>query len=388
MESKILLKNLSPYRKETILIKKNQSVSDIISAIKTAHSQYKSEYKKIALYFLGSSQRQTAKNIWNYLKKNVPYKAEPDHFQTIKSPAAIIATGMNGTLDNDCKNYALFTAGVLDALNSMGYKYPFAFRFASYNFFDKTPGHVFVVLNPGTNNEIWIDPVLPTFDNRKQYDHAKDEKMSMYSISGIGQTKKQKRQQKRADRKAAGKTLGQKLKKVGRGVLKVGAAVPRNSFLVLVKLNVRSLATNLKKVQAKEAGKLTNFWEGLGGNVNALNKAIEIGSKKKRLGTVGEPITVSAAVASAAPILVKVVDFLNKAGITKEDLQGIQQMATNALRNKINETISKQEEQAIQQEIQNEPEATEPEASGMDMKKILPIVLIGGAGLYFLTRKK
>jgi hypothetical protein len=397
MNSSFLLQKLTPYRKQMHLIKRNQSVNDIMAAIKKAHEQYQDEYKKIAVYFWGGSKRKTGQKIWNYLKTNVPYKAEPDNFQTIKSPAAIIATGMNGTLSNDCKNYALFTAGILQALNDMGYKIPYSFRFASYNMFDNTPGHVFVVIDPG-KNEIWVDPVLSSFNQKKQYTHSIDQNM-MYSISGIGQTRKQKRQAKRETRKAAGKTLGQKLKKAGRGVLTVAAVVPRNSFLALVKLNVMGLATRLKIAKEQKQGSLIHMWEGLGGRAQNLFTAIDQGAKKKRIlgiddmATVGEPVTVSSLVASASVIIAKVVDWMNKNGIKTDDLK---RLAANAVNNKIQQTIAKQEanQYADGVETENEvenitnPDGTEPGGTGSDLKRYLPLVLIGGAGLYFLTRKK
>lgn len=397
MNSNFLLQKLTPYRKQMHLIKANQSVSDIMAAIKKAHEQYRDEYKKIALYFWAGSKRATGQKIWNFLKKNVPYKAEPDNFQTIKSPAAIIATGLNGTLRNDCKNYALFTAGVLQALNDMGYKIPFSFRYASYNAFDNTPGHVFVVMNPG-KNEIWIDPVLSSFDEKKQYNHAIDKDM-MYSISGVGATRKEKRKAKRETRKAAGKTLGQKLKKAGRGVLKVAGAVPRNSFLALVKLNVMGFATRLKIAKERKQGSLIQMWEGLGGRAQNLFTAIDQGAKKKRLlgiddiATVGEPVTVSSLIASASVVIAKVVDWMKKNGIETDDLK---RLAANAVNNKVKDVIAKQEAKQYGEAVVNEnevqevtnPDGTQPGNTGSDFKKYLPLVLIGGAGIYFLTRKK
>lgn len=397
MNSNFLLQKLSPYRKQMHLIKANQSVSDIMAAIKKAHEQYRDEYKKIAVYFWAGSKRATGQKIWNFLKRNVPYKAEPDNFQTIKSPAAIIATGLNGTLRNDCKNYALFTAGILQGLNDLGYKIPFAFRFASYNAFDNTPGHVFVVINPG-KNEIWVDPVLSSFDEKKQYTHAIDKNM-MYSISGVGATRKEKRQAKRATRKAAGKTFGQKLKKAGRGVLKVAGAVPRNSFLTLVKLNVMGLATRLKLAKERKQGSLIQMWESMGGRAQNLFTAIDQGAKKKRLlgiedaATVGEPVTISSLIASASVVLAKVVDWMNKNGIKTDDLK---RLAANAVNNKVKDAIAKQEAKEYSAAVQSEneveqvtnEEGTAPGGSGTDFKKYLPFVLIGGAGILFLTRKK
>jgi hypothetical protein len=390
MNVETIISQLRPYQNQKILIRRNQNVNDIIAAIKTAHNQYRSEYKKIALNFVGKTKKGTAKNIWNFIKKNVPYRAEPDHFQTIKSPAAIIATAKSGTMDNDCKNYSLFAGGILHALNDFGYNIPFCYRFASYNFFDATPGHVFIVVDPGTNNEIWIDPVLPTFDNKKQFNHKKDLNM-MYSISGIGQTKRQKRQAKRAERKKAGKTFGQKLKKAGKGVLKVAGAPSRNAFLLLVKLNVFNLAKKLEIANTKAPGKLKNFWESIGGRMQTLINNINQGKGKKRIMGIGViPAAAAAAPAAAAPIIAKIISLLKDLGINTDDLKRV---AANAINGKVKDIIARQEgkeETAIAESENTATEALdEPESStGTDMKKLLPLIAIAGAGIYLLTRKK
>jgi hypothetical protein len=65
----------------------------------------------------------------------------------------------------DCKGYALFIGGVLDALKRQGEKINWAFRFASYNLLKKKPYHVFIVVFYN-GSEIYVDPVFPKFDYR------------------------------------------------------------------------------------------------------------------------------------------------------------------------------------------------------------------------------
>lgn len=353
-----LLKNLPSFNNDKILIKRSQSVNDIIKALGVAHNQYKSHYDKIARDFLGHSKKQTAYNIWAFLKKNVPYKAEPDTMQTIKSPAAILATGLMGKKSlyyNDCKNYSLFAGGILSALNRQGYKIPYVYRFASYNMFDQEPGHVFIVINPG-KKEIWLDAVLKEFDYKKSYINAKDKNFDMmYSISGVDnvitgraerRAKRAKRQAKRQKRRAEGKGFGQRvvkaIKKAGKAVLKVAAAPVRNSFLLLVKVNFRSLATNLKKANEKAPSRLQSFWEGAGGKYQSLLNNINQGAKKRRLGEMGAA-PVAAAATTAAPLLLKVAALLKKIGVNPEDLGEI---AKNVIKNKVEQTIERAQEQA------------------------------------------
>lgn len=183
----ILLSKLPPFKNEQRLIADNQSTADIMQGLLLAHDHYADQYLKIAKYFVGSTPKQTIQNIFNFLKSHVRYVIEPGIKQTIKSPAAIISTGANGS---DCKNYSLFTAGVLRAINRLGLqKIPYAFRFAGYRFGSNEVEHVFVVAWPGTKRETWIDPVLRNLDNREKWPNiTKDFKfndMALYGISGI-----------------------------------------------------------------------------------------------------------------------------------------------------------------------------------------------------------
>ena len=141
------------------------------------------------------------------------------------------------------------------------------------------------------------------------------------------------------------------------------------------------------------------MWEGLGGRAQNLFTAIDQGAKKKRIlgiddmATVGEPVTVSSLIASASVVIAKVVDWMKKNGIETDELK---RLATNAVNNKVKNVIAKQEAKQFGEAVVNEneveevtnPDGTEPGRTGSDFKKYLPFVLIGGAGLYFLTRKK
>jgi len=149
---------LTPFNNSAKMLVPDQQVSDIITGMLNAHTKYAPEYQKIAQSFAGRDVKSTARNIYDFLKNNVNYVIEPDDKQMLKSPSAILYTGK--TTGSDCKNYALFTAGILDALNRAGFPIKWTFRFASYRMFDKMPHHTFVVINPDTNKEIWIDPVL------------------------------------------------------------------------------------------------------------------------------------------------------------------------------------------------------------------------------------
>lgn len=370
MNPKVLLNSLPPYDGKKYLIKKNQNVDDIINAILQAHKKHREHYKKIAILFKGRTTKETAKNIWNFLKKNVPYKEEPENNQTIKSPTAIIVTGMYNTESNDCKNYALFSAGILQGLNDLGYKIPYAFRFASYSIFDKTPAHVFVVVNPGTNKEIWIDPVLKSFDYKKPYTYAKDKKM-MYTMSGIG--------------------IGKPKKRI---FAKIALAPARNAFLALVALNVFNLAKKLRAADVKVPGKLKNFWEKLGGRYQTLLNNIKKGENKKRIfgdNSIGIDPGTGSLLAAASAIIAAIGKFLKDNGINPDDLIKI---GKDALNKAIKDKLIKTEEAAAVENLDAEDTVkaaegiTPPSTSSGSGKNMLPIILIGGAAAYFLLRKK
>lgn len=408
-----LLANLKPFANTSHILVNDQQVSDIITGLLNTHNQYKSEYDKIASGFRGRTDRETGKKIYTFLKNNVKYVIEPDSRQTLKSPAAILYTGK--TTGSDCKNYSLFTGGILSALNRMGANIKWCYRFASYRMFDKMPHHVFVVINPNTNNEIWVDAVLPKFNLHKQYYYKTDKKvndMALVAVAGIGASKK--RQAKKAAKpakKAARKELLKKkatklkatIKKTGKVTLKFAAAPVRNSFLLLVKINFKNLAGKLQKGIDKAPDKIKTFWENAGGNYKTLTIAVNQGIKKKAIGVIGMQIgaapAAAAAAVTAAPLLIKVASVLKSIGINPENIidfaaDKLKQVANNKLE-QISEQ-AKEETQAVKEEnketaqaLDKASESAEDTSTGSGMNKTL---LIGGAvgvaALLLLTRKK
>jgi hypothetical protein len=147
----------------------NQSTNDIIHVLLNAHRIYKNEYDKIAGMFWRGDKYVTAKNIFHFLKKCVPYRVEPDTKQTVKSPSAILS------MPGDCKHYSQFIGGVLDGLCRKGIKIDWSYRFANYRLFGSVPHHVFCVIKHN-GGEIWIDPVLMSFNYKKPYVNKIDRK--------------------------------------------------------------------------------------------------------------------------------------------------------------------------------------------------------------------
>lgn len=348
-----LLGRLKPYSGKAQVLVHNQSVGDIISGILKTHDLYISEYDKIYKQFDAPTVKGICKNLYNFLKHNTHYVIESDNKQTLRSPAAILKLGSNPKIGLDCKSFALFCCGVLDAFRRHGRDIDFCYRFASYKPFDKIPHHVFCVVNPGKENEIWVDNVIPKFDLKKKYFYKVDKivpKM-LYSVSGVGASKKPVKKTakaaakpaKQAARKIAKAKVKEKLKKVGRVVLKVNpaTATARNAYLAITKLNFLNLAGKMAKYIQNNEAKLKSFWTSIGGDYTALKKSIEVGYKKKAIGNmyIAGP---EVAAAPAIPIIIKVVNLLKSAGIDVQDIAKFaQDKLAKVAQDKVDEVVEK-----------------------------------------------
>ena len=181
----VLIGKVSPFTGKREIVVANQDTVDIIDALIKNHYKYSNEYDKIFRYFDGGSVEETAFNVWQFLKDDFKYTIEPEKMQILRSPAAILESNVIGI---DCKGYATFANGIMDAYRRNTKKdFDVYYRFASYDPFDSTPQHVFAVVNEN-GVEYWIDPVLDQFDERKQPYYFKDKKiknMALVAMSGI-----------------------------------------------------------------------------------------------------------------------------------------------------------------------------------------------------------
>jgi hypothetical protein len=178
-----VLQKLAPFTNFKKVLIDDQNTSDIVQGILDNHDNYQNEYDKISEMFIGDNEVETARNVFDFLKQNVPYYIEPIEKQTLRSPSAILSMKQGA----DCKSYASFINGIMNSLNRKGiFRVPMAYRFASYRYDTKEPQHVFAVLYPGTKNEVWVDPVLAKFDQRKEPVFIKDKKIKMALIAMSG----------------------------------------------------------------------------------------------------------------------------------------------------------------------------------------------------------
>ena len=178
-----VLQKLAPFTNFKKVLIDDQNTSDIVQGILDNHENYQNEYDKISEMFIGDNEVETARNVFDFLKQNVPYYIEPIEKQTLRSPSAILSMKQGA----DCKSYSSFINGTMQSLNRKGiFRVPLAYRFASYRYDTKEPQHVFAVLYPGTKNEVWVDPVLQKFDQRKEPVFIKDKKIKMALIAMSG----------------------------------------------------------------------------------------------------------------------------------------------------------------------------------------------------------
>lgn len=155
-----ILKRLPPVMARRNVIADDQDTKDIIREVVDAHNYFAKDYDAICSLFDEPTHAETYAALFDFCKKNIRYVIEKNQLQTTRSPAALIGMG-NG----DCKHYAGFIGGVLDALKRKGRNYTWCYRFASYDRFDPTPQHVFVVAFD-RGRETWIDPVLSSLNKR------------------------------------------------------------------------------------------------------------------------------------------------------------------------------------------------------------------------------
>jgi len=261
-----VLEKLAPFKNYKRVVSTDQTVTDIIDGIVDTHFKWEKEYDKISDYFIGESELETARNIWNFLKSNVPYYIESTSNQTLRSPSAIVA------MPGDCKSYALFANGVLDSLNRKGiYQVPLAFRFAGYKESSREPQHVFAVMYPGTKKEIWIDPVLARFNEKRQPSFYKDKKikMALIALSGVGYTSNDKRAEITAYR--------DKLVRDRDTLLQAGKITPGSSKELQYKVAINKATVALQDLPAM--GKITDvikkFTKSLTDRSEDVSEAVE-----------------------------------------------------------------------------------------------------------------
>ena len=218
-------------------VKQDASNSELQKAIEAAQPYAVKQMAGRAEQFKGTTEKETCKKIFDYLKHNIKYKADGDE-QQVRLPSGLIRTGTG-----DCKSYALFTSAVLSNLGI-----PHYLTYASYNS-DPTPTHVYVT----TKNGCIVDAVWGKFNSEKQANHKINKPMNISYIAGV-----------RGHRKRIG------------ALSTITLSIPRQILLGLYSTNVDGLAT----IASKNMGPLEAKWVKMGGSLSAIRAAVADGVKK------------------------------------------------------------------------------------------------------------
>lgn len=149
-----MLAVLPPFEGERVMIwPDEQSVYQIIQEVTAAHKEFAPDYDNLVGFF---SSSDLLHELFLFCQNNLPYIAETEKLQTSRSPTAILS--LKDYWGVDCKHYAGWIAGVIDAYNRAGYTdYDWCYRFVSYNVLSPEKDHVFVVVRD-SDREIWLDP--------------------------------------------------------------------------------------------------------------------------------------------------------------------------------------------------------------------------------------
>lgn len=186
-----VLSVIPPFEGKEMIIEKHHSANQIVAEVLDAHNYFASDYDLILKNLSFSRDVPIEDQLFDFCKKNLKYVEEKGAYQSTRSPAGIIELGSRG-VGVDCKHYAGYIAGCLDAWNRKhkSDSFDWCYRFASYDN-NPQPGHVFVVVKDD-DDEIWIDPVLMWLDQRYPFPrfHSDKKPSKMLSrLSGIDKKK-------------------------------------------------------------------------------------------------------------------------------------------------------------------------------------------------------
>lgn len=399
------------------IVKDDASTPDIIQAllkaVPIAVNQCKDEID--SMIFISGDPLRDAISCCRYIRSNVQYKADGFDEQNIQFPGRMF----KDTKQADCKSFSLAFVGMMKAA---GHK-NVGFRFASYRP-NKIPTHVynFVVCN---GKIFTFDSCVENLKESPRHTFIQDMKVQYLSAppgqpdyikfaakakakgysnaeiaAAIEKLKKQFGSVQTAiDQNRAGKprTL---FGKAARAYAKAMFVIPRSSFRLIVSLNVRGLATQLDRAVQKNRNAVKNFWEFFGGKFDggdSLIQSINTGKNKKPVfgakdenkpgagvgfyyadteeAYIGEfAASVTAAIATATPIIVAAKKLLTAAGVKEGDIRAL---------------ILPNEERAGDKLPDEFPEYDPTKQMGFMPSPLMIGGILGGLALvYFLTKKK
>ena len=293
---------------------------DIITTLQKRFPEAVKEAAPVAQKYKGKNRLDTAKNIWNWLKRDITYKRDPDGYQDIRMPRYF-----HYHKAGDCKSYTLNSLALWHNI------YPddkIRFFYAGYTVGTKTPTHVYGKIQPADGSkEIIIDGCWYFPNSEKNYTFGKyspnmqvrtlsDNLTKSNTLAGMYEAispydkgrlehcindavqlellKLAKQQQTMTPDEIheaiAGiaarhrKKDGSKNRKALHAINMAALFFGRSCFLLFVTLNVNGLASKLNQLHkwGKDGG-IMKMWYIMGGNTKKLLKIIQHGAKKNKL---------------------------------------------------------------------------------------------------------
>jgi hypothetical protein len=377
----------------------NKDIRDLLEKLIPKASEQMRDYAK---KFKGNSELQTCKKIFNFLKNDLSYIADGNE-QIIKLPSALLKTKVG-----DCKSYALFTASVLDNL-----KIPYTITYTSYNE-NPIPAHVYIVTKSG----IIIDAVYGIFNKEKKSKYKYKKNMNVRYMAGIDSGMGKITLINKDKRQAIKSGVKNVTSKVAQGTKTIGLAPARAMFMTLISMNIDGFASKLAKTNTTN---LANAWLKLGGDRTKLGEAIKNGASRqpKKLGFLPKlkkiigntKVTGMGATEIPSSIKTQIVALCTSAGTSiggsptgtsvGASMGGVVVAVLPNIIDAIKQVPAIESGDApldnldltsdIESETASETASDTGSKSALSLtspKVLIPLALLVGAGIYFVTKKK
>lgn len=160
------------------VVDREGTVEDVVHLIIDRDKYTAGHTKELAEYLEAETDKQTFRNIWKWVKKNIRYIPDAE-IERVKSPGATYRDGYA-----DCKSMALMVGSILQNLGI-----PYYYRVTFYDENNPDYGHIYVVAKPKGGAEVSIDPVHDQFNDEPNWWKKKDYMPNytrMQAIQGLG----------------------------------------------------------------------------------------------------------------------------------------------------------------------------------------------------------
>lgn len=149
------------------------NTDDIITTILEVDAECatRRDLKALAQRLRGATDFETCRNIWYFIKREIPYKADENGNEQIRFPNRAISDAAKGK-GCDCKSFAVLTADLLRENNIDGF-----FVFISQTW-QKKPTHVYCKAKLKNGQIVVLDAVYHVFNGEPRKVHEWKEPIS------------------------------------------------------------------------------------------------------------------------------------------------------------------------------------------------------------------